>query len=62
MRKIMCDICKKEIESCENYDEDGYSQFVLVQILNSRKYGSEEYDICNDCFEKILIFARGNKE
>ncbi len=53
MRKLICDICKKEIDSKENYDEDGYSKFVHVEIQNSRTY-QDDLDICNECVEKIL--------
>lgn len=64
MRRIICDICKLNIDAYENYDVDGYSQFVTVQTMDSRKYGNEEYQICNNCFEKILNFVadmRGRK-
>ena len=57
MKKIVCDICNKEINAYYNYDVDGYSKFVTVQTLDSRKYGNEEYQICNSCFEKILTFV-----
>lgn len=57
MRKLICDVCKKEIDENDNYDDDGYSQFVTVQTMDSRKYGNEEYQICNDCFEKIIKYA-----
>ena len=57
MKKIVCDICGKELSMSENYDEDGYSQFVNVEVRNSRTYGGE-CDICNFCFNKILGFAQ----
>ena len=62
MRKIACDICGKEMSIRDSYDEDGYSQFVTVQTLDNRIYGNEEYEICNQCFTKILDFATGLKE
>ena len=57
MKKIVCDICGKELSMSENYDENGYSQFVNVEIRNSRTYRGEP-DICNSCFVKILGFAQ----
>jgi hypothetical protein len=53
MRKITCDICKKEINIRDCYDEDGYSQFVTVELKSSRKYRGT-LDICNECVEKIV--------
>lgn len=55
MKKLICDICKKELNVTDNYDENGYSKFVNVEIRNSRKYGGE-LDICNDCVEKIIEY------
>lgn len=55
-----CDICGKELTVVECYDEDGYSQFVNLDVRDSRLHGAE-YDICNECYEKILKFAKGMK-
>lgn len=57
MKKLICDVCNEEIDAYDNYDVDGYSKFVTVQTLDSREFGNEEYNICNDCFRKILNFA-----
>ena len=57
MRKLICDACGKELSVCENYDENGYSQFVNIEIRDSRTYGAE-YDICNTFFEKSLKFLK----
>ena len=57
MKKIVCDICGKELSMAENYNENGYSQFVNVEFRNSRTYGGE-WDICNSCLDKILGFAQ----
>lgn len=59
MRKLICDVCGKELDISENYDENGYSQFVNIEVRNSRTYGAE-YDICNTCFEKSLKFLKTN--
>lgn len=57
MRKLVCDICGKELDVRDCYDEDGYSQYVNVEIRNSRTYGAE-YDICNNCYEDILKYVK----
>lgn len=57
MKKLVCDICGKELDERNCYDEDGYSQYVNVEIRNSRKYGAE-YDICNGCYEDLLKYAK----
>lgn len=57
MRKIVCDVCNKEVNACDVYDEDGYSKFVTVQTLDNRIYGNEEYEVCNDCFVKIIHYV-----
>lgn len=57
MKRLVCDICRKDIDLRDNYDENGYSEFVTVQTLDSREYGNEEYQICNDCFKQLLIYA-----
>ena len=62
MKKLVCDVCGYCIDMRDCYDEDGYSQFVTVQTLDSRQYGSEEYEICNGCYEKILKFVATIKE
>lgn len=63
MRKLICDVCGKEIDERDNYDEDGYSQYVTVELQNSRNYRGA-YDICNECYEDILKYAKekGGKE
>lgn len=57
MRKLVCDVCNREMDEKDNYDEEGYTQFVTVQTMDSRNFGNEEYNICNVCFRKILHFA-----
>ena len=57
MKKLVCDLCGKELDIRDCYDEDGYSQYVNVEIRNSRKH-SAEYDLCNNCYEDILKYAR----
>ena len=57
MKKLICDICGKELDIRDCYDEDGYSKYANVEIRNSRKYGAE-YDICNECYEDILKYAK----
>lgn len=57
MRKLVCDVCGKELDERDNYDEDGYSQYVTVELQNSRTYRGE-YDICNECYEDILKYAK----
>ena len=57
MKKLVCDICGKELDIRDCYDEDGYSQYVNIEIRNSRKH-SAEYDICNGCYEYILKYAK----
>lgn len=57
MKKLVCDLCEKELDVRDCYDEDGYSQYVNVEIRDSRKYGSE-YDLCNNCYEDILKYAK----
>ena len=59
MRKRICDVCGKEIDARENFDENGYSQFVNIAVRDSRTYCAE-YDICNTCFEKSLKFLKTN--
>lgn len=63
MKKLICDLCGKELDVRDCYDEDGYSKYVNVEIRNSRKYGAE-YDLCNECCEDILKYVngRGGKE
>lgn len=57
MKKLVCDLCGKELNIIDCYDEDGYSQYVNVVIQDSRTYGAE-YDICNTCYEDILKYAK----
>ena len=59
MTKLICDLCGNELDKKDNYDEDGYSQFVHVEVCDSRTYGGY-YDICNDCYSKILAFCNLN--
>lgn len=61
MKKLVCDVCGKEIDERNCYDEDGYSKYVNVEIRNSRKYG-DEYDICNECYESILNYAKNMRK
>lgn len=63
MKKLICDLCGKELDVRDCYDEDGYSKYVNVEIRNSRKHGAE-YDLCNECYEDILKYVngRGGKE
>lgn len=56
MKKLVCDLCGKETDVRDCYDEDGYSQYVNVEIRNSRKHQAE-YDLCNNCYEDILKYA-----
>ena len=58
MKIIRCDCCSKIITMAENYDENGYSKFVNIAVRDSRTYQAE-YDICNECFQKMLNFATG---
>ena len=53
MRKLICDFCKKELDLKDNYDEDGYSKFVSVEVRNSRTYNGD-LDICKEKIKKIL--------
>lgn len=57
MKKLVCDLCGKELDERDCYDEDGYSKYVNVEIRNSRQHQAE-YDICNDCYEDILKYAK----
>ena len=57
MKKLICDLCGKELDVRDCYDEDGYSKYVNVEIRNSRKYGAE-YDFCNECYEDILKYVK----
>ena len=60
MKKVMCDRCKKEMSLFDCYDEDGYSQYVHIEVMDSRKY-SGEYDLCNDCYTNILRYLENEK-
>lgn len=57
MKKLVCDLCGKELNVLDCYDEDGYSQYVNVEIRDSRKHGAE-YDLCNNCYEDIFQYAK----
>ena len=35
MRKLVCDLCGKELDERDCYDEDGYSQYVNVEKTES---------------------------
>lgn len=59
MRPIICDICGKIMTRNTAYDEDGHTTddgYVNVDIRESRDYG-DEYDICINCYSKILKYA-----
>lgn len=74
MRYVKCDICSKLLPIRENYDEDGYPKIphITAQIedripqeLHEDLLGFDEYgewDICLDCFKKILKYAKELKE
>lgn len=63
MKKLVCDLCKKEFDvrgyddKAGHYDETGYSECMKLVIRNSQKYDSE-YDICNHCYENVLECLR----
>lgn len=58
MRKLICDICGKELPEIAIMDDDGFStQYVIVEIQN-RNYRGAIYDICNECYEDILKYAK----
>lgn len=59
MRPIICDVCGKMMKRNTAYDEDGHTTddgYVNVEIRESRDYG-DEYDICINCYGKILKYA-----
>ena len=64
MREVKCDICGKMISMAEAYDEFGHTTkngFVNIEFRDSREYRGE-YDLCVDCIDKILIFAKSLKQ
>ncbi len=74
MRYIKCEICSTSMPDRENYDVDGYPKIphITAQIEDRipqelRKDllsfdGYDEWDICLDCFKKILKYAKELKE
>ena len=60
MVKLVCDICKKEVDRKNTYDEDGHATkdaMVDIEILDTycRDYGGH-YLICVDCYNNICDF------
>lgn len=45
MKKIICDLCGKEIKNPEDYVEQAI-------IINGDNEGSADSDICRSCWEK----------
>lgn len=57
---VVCDFCGK---SCiRHHDDVGSSEFAVLKArwgYWSRKDESScDYDICEDCFDRILVFAK----
>lgn len=61
MKNVVCDCCGNRVNIKDCYDEDGYSQFVNIEVRDSRKH-SGEYDLCNTCYEMIKEFADRMRE
>ena len=60
MIKLVCDICKKEVNRQDVCDEDGHATenaMIEIEVLNTycREY-SGNYLICADCYNNICNF------
>lgn len=60
MIKLICDICKKEVDKRDVCDEDGHATkdaMIDIEILDTycRDYGGH-YLICVDCYNNIRDF------
>lgn len=60
MIKLICDICKKEVDRRDVCDEDGHATkdaMIDIEIRDTycRDYGGE-YLICADCYNSIRDF------
>ena len=60
MIKLICDICKKEVDRQDVCDEDGHATkdaMIDIEILDTycRDYGGH-YLICADCYNNIRDF------
>ena len=60
MRPIICDICGKTMKRETAFDENGHTTddgYVNIEFRETRDYGGE-YDICINCYGKILEFVK----
>lgn len=60
MIKLICDICKKEVDQRDVCDEDGHATkdaMINIEVLTTycREYGGH-YLICADCYNSIRDF------
>lgn len=62
MIKLVCDICKKEVDKRDVCDEDGHATedaMIEIEILNTycREFGGN-YLICSRCYKNIENFIK----
>lgn len=63
MRPIICDICGKMMKRETAFDENGHTTddgYVNIAFRETRDH-SGEYDICIDCYGKILNYVNNLK-
>lgn len=63
MIKLVCDICKKEVNKQDTCDEDGHAtEDAMIEILALNIYCREfggNYLICVNCYNNIKSFIEG---
>lgn len=47
---IICDVCGKKVEKAEKYYKIAFGE---MRINMERYSGLEEYDVCQDCYQKV---------
>ena len=62
MIKLVCDICKKEVDEKLTCDEDGHATedaMIEIEVLNTycREFGGN-YLICLQCYKNIKSFIQ----
>ena len=63
MRKLMCDCCGEEIDTTymDEYNIHPKAKLIVFDEIHGeldKKFGNLEYDLCENCTEKLVSFIK----
>lgn len=63
MRKLVCDMCKNEIDITymQDFDIHPKAHLTVYGEVKDLTYGTLEYDLCENCTQRVMDLIKFNE-